>query len=143
MALEHARDTVVSFDDEPLVLVDVDDAEVGTLSKADAHRGRGVLHRAFSLFVFDERGRLLIQQRAAGKRLWPSFWSNTCCSHPRAGESMDQATHRRLHEELGLRCRLEFQFKFRYQAQCNPQRFHHQQMADLLLDAPLSCRLIR
>jgi isopentenyl-diphosphate delta-isomerase len=126
MALEQLRDTVVSFDDEALVLVDADDAEVGTLSKAEAHRGRGVLHRAFSLFVFDERGRLLLQQRAAGKRLWPSFWSNTCCSHPRQGESMDQAIHRRLHEELRLRCRLEFQFKFRYQAQYDADGAEHE-----------------
>jgi isopentenyl-diphosphate delta-isomerase len=111
------RDTVVSFDGEALILVDDNDAEIGYLSKAEAHRGIGRLHRAFSLFVFDEQGRLLIQQRAANKRLWPLYWSNTCCSHPRRGENMENAVQRRLGEELGLRCRLEFLFKFQYHAQ--------------------------
>ncbi len=110
-------DTVVSFDDETIVLVDRHDNEIGFLSKAEAHRGKGLLHRAFSIFVFDENGRLLIQRRAAGKRLWPSYWSNTCCSHPRRGETIETAVHRRLHEELGLRCDLDFLFKFHYEAQ--------------------------
>ncbi len=112
-----SRDTVVSFDNEPLILVDENDVEVGHLAKADAHRGGGRLHRAFSLFVFDLDGRLLLQRRAAVKRLWPDFWSNTCCSHPRRGEDMEKAIHRRLNEELQLSCSLEFLFKFQYQAQ--------------------------
>jgi isopentenyl-diphosphate delta-isomerase len=111
------HDTVVSFDDEPLILVDADDNEVGHLEKAAAHQGAGRLHRAFSLFVFDERGRLLLQRRAASKRLWPDYWSNTCCSHPRRGEDMTQAIHRRLDEELRMRCELQFLFKFQYHAQ--------------------------
>lgn len=109
--------TVVSFDNEPLILVDADDNEIGHLEKAEAHRGSGRLHRAFSLFVFDDRGRLLLQRRAATKRLWPNYWSNTCCSHPRRGEDITSAIHRRLDEELRLRCDLEFLFKFQYQAQ--------------------------
>lgn len=108
---------VVSFDDEPLILVDAEDREIGYLPKAEAHLGSGVLHRAFSLFVFDPQGRLLLQQRAKGKRLWGEYWSNTCCSHPRRGETMDVAIHRRLQEELGLRCEFDFLFKFQYQAQ--------------------------
>ncbi|WP_420468523.1 isopentenyl-diphosphate Delta-isomerase [Panacagrimonas sp.] len=108
---------VVSFEDEALILVDHEDREIGHLSKAAAHHGNGRLHRAFSLFVFDPRGHLLLQKRAAGKRLWPGYWSNTCCSHPRRGESIDAAIHRRLHEELRLQCPLAFLFKFRYQAQ--------------------------
>ncbi|WP_243041317.1 isopentenyl-diphosphate Delta-isomerase [Dyella sedimenti] len=108
---------IVSFQDEPLVLVDEDDRETGFLDKAAAHQGRGTLHRAFSLFIFNRRGELLLQQRAAGKRLWPGYWSNTCCSHPRRGEAMEAAIHRRLHEELGLDCELRFAFKFQYQAQ--------------------------
>lgn len=108
---------VVSSDDELLILVDSDDGEIGFLAKADAHRGRGTLHRAFSLFVFNPAGELLLQQRAEGKRLWPGCWSNTCCSHPRRGEKMDNAVRRRLQEELGISAELEFLFKFRYRAQ--------------------------
>lgn len=108
---------VVSFDDEPLVLVDHDDSEIGFLDKARAHEGRGRLHRAFSLFVFNPRGELLLQRRASGKRLWPGYWSNSCCSHPRRGEAIDAAIQRRLREELGMRCELEFLYKFEYQAQ--------------------------
>ena len=108
--------TVVSFDDEPLILVDSEDREIGFLDKASAHDGDGVLHRAFSLFVFNGRGELLLQQRAADKRLWPGYWANTCCSHPRRGEAIEDAIDRRLNEELGLACALRFLFKFQYQA---------------------------
>lgn len=107
---------IVSSDSEELILVDEDDRDIGTLSKARCHDGDGVLHRAFSLFIFNESGELLLQQRSAGKRLWPLYWSNSCCSHPRAGESMDEAVERRLEQELGLHCDLEFVFKFAYQA---------------------------
>jgi len=109
-----------------MILVDSDDREIGFLSKADAHLGVGALHRAFSLFVFNPAGELLLQQRANGKRLWPGYWSNTCCSHPRRGENMDNAIHRRLHEELGLRTELEFLFKFQYRAQYDPQGVEHE-----------------
>jgi isopentenyl-diphosphate delta-isomerase len=104
-------------DSDSLILVDEADREVGHLDKAQCHQGRGVLHRAFSLLIFNDAGELLLQQRAAGKRLWPLFWSNSCCSHPRRAETMEEATHRRLYEELGLRCPLRFLFKFQYQAQ--------------------------
>lgn len=117
---------VVSFDDEPLILVDADDREVGFLPKAEAHVGSGTLHRAFSLFVFNRAGELLLQQRAAGKRLWGGYWSNTCCSHPRRGETMDTAIHRRLKEELGLSCAFEFLFKFQYQAQFDADGAEHE-----------------
>ncbi len=116
----------VSFDDEPLILVDSHDNEIGTLQKADAHRGSGKLHRAFSLFVFDRRGRLLVQRRAASKRLWPGYWSNSCCSHPRRGEDMDAAVRRRLGEELGLSCAMRFLFKFRYHAQYDAEGAEHE-----------------
>lgn len=102
---------------ESLILVDEADREVGYMSKARCHEGRGVLHRAFSLLIFNDRGELLLQRRSAAKRLWPHYWSNSCCSHPRRSETMEEATHRRLHEELGLRCPLHFLFKFQYQAQ--------------------------
>ncbi len=119
--LVHEHDTtsdpIVSFEDEAIVLVDTNDNEIGYLSKAEAHRGKATLHRAFSIFIFDDEGRLLIQRRAAAKRLWPRYWSNTCCSHPRRGEAIETAVHRRLREELGLNCSLEFLFKFHYEAQ--------------------------
>jgi isopentenyl-diphosphate Delta-isomerase len=106
-----------SAEAESLILVDEADQEVGYLSKARCHEGQGVLHRAFSLLIFNDRGDLLLQRRSARKRLWPHYWSNSCCSHPRRAESMEAAIHRRLYEELGLECPLQFLFKFQYQAQ--------------------------
>lgn len=107
---------IVSSEEEPLILVDADDRETGTLSKASCHDGDGILHRAFSVFLFDRDGRLLLQQRAAGKRLWPMFWSNSCCSHPRRGEQIAEAAARRLEDELHTTSELEFVYKFIYQA---------------------------
>lgn len=115
-APESDRHEVVSSDDEPLILVDEADNEIGFLSKGECHDGDGVLHRAFSIFIFNSAGELLLQQRSADKRLWPLYWSNTCCSHPRRGESVEIATERRLAEELGMTGVLRFLFKFRYQA---------------------------
>ena len=107
---------VVSSEAEELILVDDDDKEIGFLSKAKCHDGHGILHRAFSVFLFDDAGGLLLQQRGASKRLWPGYWSNSCCSHPRRGESMQTATRRRLHDELNVEASLEFVYKFAYQA---------------------------
>ena len=99
-----------------LILVDEADLEIGTLAKTAGHLGAGTLHRAFSDFVFNPAGEVLIQQRAPLKMLWPGYWSNSCCSHPRPGETAEIAVQRRLGEELGLACRLSFLFKFIYQA---------------------------
>jgi len=107
----------VAADSELLILVDEADREVGYLNKTACHQGAGVLHRAFSLLIFNDKGELLLQQRAASKRLWPLYWSNSCCSHPRRFETLATAIHRRLHEELGLSCPLQFLFSFQYQAQ--------------------------
>ena len=107
---------IVSSEAEQLILVDADDNETGFLSKAEAHDGGGVLHRAFSVFLFNENGELLVQQRAASKRLWPGYWSNSCCSHPRRGETMEVATRRRLRDELNVESELEFVYKFSYKA---------------------------
>jgi isopentenyl-diphosphate delta-isomerase len=109
-----------AFDDsdsEALILVDELDQSVGYLDKAACHEGRGILHRAFSLLIFNDSGDLLIQQRAPGKRLWPLYWSNSCCSHPRSNETLEIATKRRLREELGIDCPLQYLYKFHYQAQ--------------------------
>jgi isopentenyl-diphosphate delta-isomerase len=109
-------DRIVSSEAEELILVDEHDRETGFLSKADCHEGAGRLHRAFSVFLFNSQGELLLQQRANGKRLWPGFWSNTCCSHPRRGESIEFAAERRLADELNVRAELEFVYKFVYRA---------------------------
>lgn len=107
---------IVSSEREELILVDREDREIGFVSKGDAHDGGGVLHRAFSLFLFDEDGRLLLQQRAPEKRLWGGYWSNSCCSHPRRGESLEVATRRRLRDELNFETELEHVYWFCYEA---------------------------
>ena len=112
-----ARSDVVSNSSEELILVDELDREIGQSAKSDCHSGNGTLHRAFSIFLFNERDELLLQRRSAEKPLWPDYWSNTCCSHPRVGETMEQALSRRLIEELGIECPLHFLYKFKYHAQ--------------------------
>lgn len=107
---------VVSSEDEPLILVNSADEAVGSLAKSACHDGAGVLHRAFSLFVLNPAGETLLQRRHADKRLWPGFWSNSCCSHPRQGEDMVAAVRRRAWDELGLAVKPEFLFKFEYRA---------------------------
>ncbi len=107
---------IVSFDDEPLILVDSDDNVLGYETKERAHDGKGMLHRAFSIFIFNSAGEVLMQQRHGDKRLWPLIWSNSCCSHPRKGESGDEAAARRLYEELGLKTPLTYLYKFEYTA---------------------------
>lgn len=106
----------VSSPSESLILVDADDNEIGSRSKADCHRGDGLLHRAFSVFLFDRQGQLLLQQRSEQKPLWPLYWSNSCCSHPRQGESVLDAGRRRVLEELQLDCEPWFLYKFQYHA---------------------------
>lgn len=116
MAEIQQTHATVSSESEELILVDGDDRVLGYENKAACHDGHGKLHRAFSLFVFNPEGALLLQQRSPGKRLWPGYWANSCCSHPRRGESMGEATQRRLLQELGMRCELRYLFKFQYQA---------------------------
>jgi isopentenyl-diphosphate Delta-isomerase len=116
----------ITADSDTLILVDEADRRVGHLSKALCHQGRGILHRAFSLLIFNGNGELLLQQRSASKRLWPLYWSNSCCSHPRGSESMEAATQRRLSEELGIACPLHFLFKFQYQAQFDATGAEHE-----------------
>ncbi|MEX2125059.1 MAG: isopentenyl-diphosphate Delta-isomerase [Woeseia sp.] len=114
--MQDYENRIVSSDSEQLILVDKNDVEIGYLDKSSCHDAGGILHRAFSLFIFDRDGRLLMQRRSASKRLWPLYWSNSCCSHPRRGESMEEATERRLQDELNIEAELEFVYKFTYQA---------------------------
>lgn len=107
---------IVSFNDEKLILVDDDDNIIGYKTKEESHKGNGILHRAFSIFIFDDQNRLLIHKRSNSKKLWPLYWSNSCCSHPRQGENIEEAAHRRLKEELGIETPLKILFKFQYSA---------------------------
>jgi len=101
--------------EEFVVLVDQNDNEVGLMEKQQAHVA-GLLHRAFSVFIFNSKGELMLQQRAATKYHSPTLWTNTCCSHPRQNETYQQAAHRRLVEEMGFDCDLTFKFDFIYRA---------------------------
>ena len=102
--------------DELLILVDANDQQTGVANKLKAHQ-EGLLHRAFSLFVFDSRGWLLLQRRAPEKYHSGGLWTNTCCGHPRDGEPTEDAAHRRLGEEMGFDCALQEVTAFIYEAQ--------------------------
>lgn len=108
-----------------VVLVDAEDVEIGTMSKMEAHR-RGVLHRAFSVFIFNTRGELLMQQRADSKYHSPGLWSNTCCSHPFPGEMVGDAAERRLGEEMGISIELEPVFHFIYKSPVDNGLIEHE-----------------
>lgn len=88
--------------DDLVILVDEHDRPIGTAPRDAVHGRDTPLHRAFSCFLFNRRGDVLLQQRAPTKTTWPSIWSNTCCGHPRPGEALEAAVRRRLREELGL-----------------------------------------
>lgn len=96
-----------------VILVNEQDEAVGKMEKLSAHR-KGLLHRAFSVFIFNRKGEMLLQQRAAGKYHSPNLWTNACCSHPMPGEETIDAAHRRLTEELGFDTELEHAFSFMY-----------------------------
>ncbi|GAB4334507.1 MAG: isopentenyl-diphosphate Delta-isomerase [Calditrichia bacterium] len=126
------QNPTVSFDDEKLILVNPADEVIGYKDKAACHVGEGILHRAFSVFIFNRHGELLLQQRSALKPLWPLFWSNSCCSHPRKGEDLEIATQRRLKEELGFTTPLKYLFKFQYQARFNEKGSENELCAVLI-----------
>ncbi len=100
---------------EHVVLVDEKDTQIGIMEKMAAHIVPR-LHRAFSIFIFNSKGEMLLQQRALTKYHSPGLWTNTCCSHPRNGETLAQATARRLKEEMGLSCDMHEVFTFIYKA---------------------------
>lgn len=100
---------------EKLILVDENDNPTGEMEKMEAHK-RGLLHRAFSIFIFHDN-KLLLQQRDISKYHSGGLWTNTCCGHPRPGEETKTAAHRRLFEEMGFDCELKEKFSFKYKAQ--------------------------
>ena len=101
--------------EEKVILVDREDNQVGTMPKLEAHE-KALLHRAFSVFIFNEKGELMLQRRALHKYHSPGLWTNTCCSHQRVGETNIEAGKRRLFEEMGFSCELEDTFWFIYKA---------------------------
>jgi len=120
-ALSSIRDN-----DEVVVLVNESDVPLGTAPKLAAHRD-GRLHRAVSVMLFDDRGHLLLQQRACGKYHSPGRWSNTCCGHPRPGETTVDAARRRLRAELGIEgCHLQHVSEFRYSADLGDGLIEHE-----------------
>lgn len=110
---------------ESVILVDAEDNEIGTMQKMEAHV-LGKLHRAFSVFIFNTKGELLLQQRAIGKYHSGGKWTNTCCSHPRTGELTVDAAHRRLKEEMGMECKLTYAFNFTYRADVMEGIYEHE-----------------
>lgn len=111
--------------EETLILVDEDDCETGSAHKLFIHQ-KGLRHRAFSIFIFDEHGRLLLQQRALGKYHSQGLWTNTCCGHPRLGEQIHAAAQRRLFEEMGLNCPLKKVASLLYREQVSDDLVEHE-----------------
>ena len=110
---------------ESVILVNDKDMETGVMEKMEAHL-TGTLHRAISVFVFNSRGEFLLQQRAHEKYHSGGKWSNTCCSHPRPGESPNSAANRRLKEEMGITCKLIHWFSFTYRAELDHGLVEHE-----------------
>ena len=108
-----------------VILVDENDVPTGVMEKLEAHQ-KGELHRAFSIFIFNSKGEMLLQKRALHKYHSGGLWTNACCSHPQPNETNEQAAHRRLMEEMGFDCVLEKKFYFIYKAQLNNELTEHE-----------------
>lgn len=110
---------------EQVILVDTNDKPIGTIEKLEAHQ-KGLLHRAFSVFIFNSQGKLLLQQRAFSKYHSAGLWTNTCCSHPRPHESNENAAIRRLREEMGIETPLTYKGSFIYKAEFDNKLIEHE-----------------
>ena len=110
---------------EHVILVDEMDNEIGTMEKMEAHR-LGMLHRAFSIFVFNSKGELLLQKRAASKYHSGSLWTNTCCSHPQKNEPIKLTAQRKLKQEMVIEVDLTFSHKFIYKAYLDHNLIEHE-----------------
>lgn len=108
-----------------VILVNADDEEIGTMEKMEAHR-KGLLHRAFSIIIFNSKGEMLLQQRAGGKYHSGGLWTNACCSHPQPGEAIEVAGKRKLLQEMGFECELNYSHKFIYKAELNNELTEHE-----------------
>ena len=100
--------------EEYLILVDGNDNPIGKEEKVKCHLPNGILHRAFTALLFDKKGRLVLTKRAKEKMLWPGDWDGTVASHPRESETYTSSGERRMPEELGIQCKLDYLFKFEY-----------------------------
>jgi len=100
--------------EEFLILVDQNDNPIGKEEKVKCHLPNGILHRAFTALLFDKEGRLVLTRRAKEKMLWPGDWDGTVASHPRESETYTSSGERRMPEELGIQCKLDYLFKFEY-----------------------------
>ena len=110
---------------EHVILVDQEDNAIGTMEKLEAHQ-KGVLHRAFSILLFNSKGEILLQKRSRLKYHSSSLWTNTCCSHPLPSETMEEATRRKLKQEMGIDLQPEFTYKFVYKVQLNNGLIEHE-----------------
>lgn len=108
-----------------MILVNENDEPVGSMEKIEAHQ-KGLLHRAFSIFIFNKKGELLLQQRASGKYHSAELWTNTCCSHPAPGEDVVKAAYRRLEEEMGFTTQLDYAFNFIYKTDFDNGLIEHE-----------------
>jgi isopentenyl-diphosphate delta-isomerase len=105
---------------EQVILVDEYDNEIGHMEKMEAHQ-KGLLHRAFSIVIFNSKGEMLLQQRAVEKYHSGGLWTNACCSHPRPGETLEEAGKRKLRQEMGFDCDLNYSHKFIYKVELDNQ----------------------
>lgn len=110
---------------EHVILVDTNDNALGTMEKMEAHE-KGVLHRAFSILLFDSAGKLLLQKRSKNKYHSSGLWTNTCCSHPLPGETLEEATRRRLQEEMGIDLQPAYSYTFIYKAALDSNLTEHE-----------------
>jgi len=110
---------------EKVILVDTQDREIGVMEKMQAHK-EAKLHRAFSVFLLNDRNEILLQKRAIDKYHCGGMWTNTCCSHPRVGETLQQAVDRRLQEEMGIACDTKWIYSFIYKADVGAGLFEHE-----------------
>ena len=110
---------------EFVILVDENDNEIGVMEKLQAHQ-EGLLHRAFSVFIFNDKSELLLQQRALTKYHSAGLWANTCCSHPRPNETIKDSANRRLFEEMGMSCDLTIKTNFIYKTEFENGLIEHE-----------------